>query len=92
MSTKENDDLLAPKPLMTDLLGVFQKVFGAGVAAIDTATRAKVIKGWDSFSHLNLVMAIEMKFGVIFTPDELQDMKNVGDIAALVAKKTSAVA
>jgi acyl carrier protein len=37
-------------------------------------------------------MAIEMKFGVIFTPDELQDMKNVGDIAALVAKKTSAIA
>jgi acyl carrier protein len=78
--------------VMAELLGVFRKVFGGSIIAIDPATSAKDVKGWDSFSHLNLVMAIEMKFGVIFTPDELQDMKNVGDIAALVAKKTSAIA
>lgn len=85
MPTQEQD-------AMGQLLGVFRHVFGANVAAIDPTTSAKDIKGWDSFSHLNLVMAIEMKFGIMFTPDELEGMKNVGDIVALIRAKSSAVA
>jgi acyl carrier protein len=85
MPTQEQD-------AMGQLLGVFRQVFGANVATIDPTTSAKDIKGWDSFSHLNLVMAIEMKFGVMFTPEELEGMKNVGDIVALILTKSNAVA
>ena len=73
--------------IFEDLLGVFQQVFGAKVAAISPETSGKDIKGWDLFNHLNLILAVEKKFGVMFSPDELEKMQHVGDIAAMVEQK-----
>jgi acyl carrier protein len=42
---------------------------------------------WDSVQHLNLVLAVEQAFGVTFEPEELDQMKNIGEVAALVERK-----
>ncbi|RKL61636.1 acyl carrier protein [Thermoanaerobacteraceae bacterium SP2] len=34
------------------------------------------IDKWDSFAHLNLVIAIEEEYGVELSPDDIQEMKN----------------
>jgi acyl carrier protein len=36
---------------------------------------------------LNLVLALEGKYGIVFEPEEMEQMKNLGDIAALVGTK-----
>jgi acyl carrier protein len=54
---------------------------------IKRETTADDVDDWDSLSHLNLVIAVEMKFGVKFALGELQSLKNVGDMADLVEKK-----
>jgi acyl carrier protein len=40
--------------------------------------------------HLNLVLAIEEKFGVQLDPEDIEKMKNIGAVAALVEKLQSA--
>ena len=51
------------------------------------ATTAADVEGWDSLAHINLVVAIEKKYKVKFALGELQELKNVGDMADLLATK-----
>jgi acyl carrier protein len=39
--------------------------------------------------HLNLVLAIEEKFGVQLEPEDIEKMKTIGAVAALVDKLQS---
>jgi acyl carrier protein len=48
------------------------------------------IDTWDSVHHLNLVLALEESFGFEFSPEEMDRMKSIGQIAGIVESKTGA--
>jgi acyl carrier protein len=48
---------------------------------------ADEVDGWDSLSHLRLVMTVQKAFGVKFSASEVGGMKNVGDLANLIRTK-----
>lgn len=73
--------------IITELSGVFQQVFDDSTLDISRTTTANDIDEWDSLTHMNLVVAVELKFGVKFALGELQALKNVGDMADAVARK-----
>jgi acyl carrier protein len=56
-------------------------------ALITDETVASDIPGWDSLAHINLILNIEMKFGIEFTNQELGSFENVGDLRQLIEKK-----
>jgi len=68
--------------------GIFRDLFRSESLAIHAETSAKDIEGWDSLAHITLIVAIEKKFGIKFKLAELQEVRNVGDILALVKTKT----
>ena len=41
---------------------------------------------WDSFNHVNLIIAVEMEFGIRIPSGEVGTMKNVGDLIDLIDK------
>jgi acyl carrier protein len=51
------------------------------------ATVASDVPGWDSLSHINLVVAVEKHFGVRFKGVEVLKLKSVGDLQRLVDSK-----
>jgi acyl carrier protein len=51
---------------------------------------ANDVEGWDSVSHITLIVAIEEAFGIKFKSAELEKMKNVGQLVEEISKKTSA--
>jgi acyl carrier protein len=55
-------------------------------------TSPQTVENWDSVQHLNLVLALEEKFGIQFAPEEMERMQTVGQIAELVAEKTRGTA
>jgi acyl carrier protein len=62
-------------------------VFGVPVDRLSAGSSPESVENWDSMQHLNLVLAIEEKFGIQLDPDEIEQMKNIGAVAALVDKK-----
>ena len=51
---------------------------------------AKDVPEWDSFSHINIVAAAEMKFGVKFRTSEIETLRNVADFVNLIERKLAA--
>jgi acyl carrier protein len=50
-------------------------------------TLASEVPGWDSLSHVNVILAVEKTFGVKFKNVEVLKLKNVGDLQRLLETK-----
>jgi acyl carrier protein len=73
--------------MLAELTPIFHEVFDDDSIVISRQTTANDIDAWDSLSHMNMVMAVEVKFGIRFALGELQSLKNVGDLIDLTEKK-----
>lgn len=80
----------APPTALDRLTGVFREVFRDPGLVISRATTARDVRGWDSFRHLALIVAIEAEFDVSFTTRELGAFASVGDVIDLLARKDGA--
>jgi acyl carrier protein len=50
-------------------------------------TTAENVEGWDSFNHINIVVAIEREFGIKVHTAEIEELRNVGELVELIDKK-----
>jgi acyl carrier protein len=48
------------------------------------------IEAWDSTQHLNLVLALEEAFDFQLSPEEMEKMRNIGEVVKVVESKISA--
>ncbi len=55
--------------------------------SLTEATTAKDVEGWDSLSHLRLIVAVEQDFGLKFTTGEIERLKNIGDMVNTIQSK-----
>jgi acyl carrier protein len=69
---------------------VASDILGVPADKITAESSPETIENWDSMQHLNLVLAVEEKFGVQLDPEDIEQMKNIGAVAALVEKLQSA--
>ena len=67
---------------------IFREVFENDSINITPQTTANDVEGWDSLSHVTLILAIETEFKIRFTQKELMTFKNVGDLMAFIRVKT----
>ncbi|MGA3372642.1 MAG: acyl carrier protein [Terracidiphilus sp.] len=45
---------------------------------------AKDVDGWDSLTHIRLLLTVEKTFKTRFTTSEIGKLENVGDLVALI--------
>lgn len=69
--------------------GIFQDVFDRPGLVVTRESNAASVDGWDSLTHINLVVAVEQEFDLRFALAELQELKNVGDMIDLIIAKSS---
>ena len=71
---------------MTDqqLLDLFSRtladLLGEDSIALSMTTRRSDVPGWDSFSYINFIAAIEMELGIRFGVANVESFENVGAI------------
>lgn len=58
------------------------------VSVLSEDTAIGDLPEWDSLHHLQIVAAIEQKYGFQFEPDVLMDLEDVSDIVNAVEKRT----
>ena len=66
---------------------IFREILENDSIVLTPATTAADVAEWDSLTHVQLVVAIEKKFGVRFTSREIQGWKNVGQLVDTLAVK-----
>jgi acyl carrier protein len=74
------------------LNAIFCTVFDDADIVITPATTANDVDGWDSLSHINLIVAVEGKFGIRFAQKELLKQRNVGDLISDISRKIAVTA
>lgn len=77
--------------LLQDLTEVVRDVFGDDEIVLTETSTAEDVDGWDSLMHLNVVIALEKRFGIRFSTAEIAEMKeegqNIGTLVAAIASK-----
>lgn len=66
---------------------VFCEIFQEPELRIRPEMTAKDVYGWDSFNHINLVIAVETAFGLTFTNLEIAGLARVDDLTKLMQSK-----
>ena len=76
--------------IYAQLTGIFHDVFDDDTLVLTPELTAASVPEWDSFNHINLIVAVESIFKVKFQTAELESMHTVGHLVDLVEKKLAA--
>ena len=50
-------------------------------------TTANQVPGWDSFNHINVILAVEKDYNIHFKGLEILRVKNIGELQRLIDSK-----
>lgn len=66
---------------------IIREVLDDDSIEIDEKTVAADVPGWDSFNHINIVVATEKELKVRFLAHEIETLQNVGGFIDLIVRK-----
>lgn len=66
---------------------IFEDVFDESPIKVTPELSAKDIDGWDSLTHIRLILTVEKAFKIKFSTSEIGRLENVGDLVALIAER-----
>jgi acyl carrier protein len=69
------------------LTELFRELFADDTIELRAETNADDIEGWDSFTHLNVIVAAETRFGIKLRSNEIEGLKNVGDLVSIIVAR-----
>jgi acyl carrier protein len=79
---------------MSDVAGavwaVMAAVFRLDAGRIDGTASAETVEAWDSLQHLNLILALEQRFGISFSVEDISTMTDYAAIVETVARAAGA--
>ena len=68
----------------TDILKIIEPIFIEVLddkdLEINESSNANNLPGWDSLNHIYLIVAIEKRFNLKFTTEQIMSWNNVGDM------------
>lgn len=83
---------MADKSVLDRLTPVLRDVFDNDDLVATPELTARAVEGWDSLGNVRLFLEIEKTFAVRFSATEITSLKNVGQLADLIQKKTQQAA
>lgn len=74
-------------PSFEQIRSLAADVLDVNASELSPSSGPESVDAWDSVQHLNLVLAAEQHFELEFEPEEIEKMKTLGDMAAIVDRK-----
>ena len=66
---------------------VISSVFDVNINEISDDTSPDCLDNWDSMGHMNLIVALEEEFNILFDEDEITEMLNFKLIYLIISEK-----
>jgi len=76
-----------PSTIFDQIRTLASDLFATSPDKISQSSSPETVVTWDSVQHLNLVLAVEEKFHLQLSPEEIEQMKTIGDVVKLVEGK-----
>jgi acyl carrier protein len=70
------------------LTDIFEDVFDEDSIKVIPSLSAKDVDGWDSLTHIRLLLTVEKAFKVKFSTSEIGKLETVGDLVTLIKART----
>ncbi len=78
---------MSDEKIISDLLEIFQDILEEENIILTNETTASDIEGWDSLTHIQLVVSIEKKYKIKFSSKEILSWKNVSEVILSIKSK-----
>ena len=76
--------------IYTQLTAIFHGLFDDDTLVLTPTLTAPDVPEWDSFNHINLIVAVESRFKIKFQTAELESLHTVGHLATVIQAKLAA--
>jgi acyl carrier protein len=75
------------RQIYSRLTKIFEDVFDEDSIMVTPELSAKDVDGWDSLTHIRLMLTVEKAFKIKFSTSEVAKLQNVGDLVRLIEGK-----
>ncbi len=73
--------------ILNQVQDIFRDILDEEELVLSNSTTAPEVEGWDSLTHIQLVVAVEKHFKFKFTSKEILSWKNVGEMIDSIESK-----
>lgn len=78
---------MTKEEIKEQLTPIFRQTFSDPNLILTDEMSANDVEKWDSLTHMQLISNVEAKFGIKFKLKDLNKLKNVGSLVAIVESK-----
>jgi len=75
--------------ILEELTALLRDIFAREDLSVTPETTAADVPGWDSMKHIEITIAVEEKYAIRLKAREVDGMRTVGDLVAIIAGKTA---
>ena len=73
--------------ILSKIQSIMQDVLDDESIVLDKTTTANDVEGWDSLTHIHLIVSIEKYFKIKFSSKEILSWKNIGEMVDAILSK-----
>ena len=73
--------------LINDVRSILADIFSVSLDEVPINASPETIENWDSIMHVNLVLALEQRFSVLFDVEEIPKLISVEAIGETIQRK-----
>jgi len=74
------------EPVLQSINAIVSDILRLPDLVMEEATTAGDVPGWDSLTHIQIIIEIERHYGIRFTSTEVAQLENAGSLVDLILK------
>ncbi|WP_209436985.1 acyl carrier protein [Methylobacterium variabile] len=82
------DPTMTEDAVLAELGPLFEEIFGEPIA-LSPGLTAEDVEGWDSTRMIEIIVAVEAHFRITLTTREVDGLRSVGDLAAVIVRRSA---
>ena len=79
--------MIDDETIYAELPEIFNEVLMSDTMKLTPELSGKDVPGWDSFKQIEIMVTVEERFKIKLNTREIDSLKNVGDLAQVIARK-----